>query len=179
MSLLIFFALPLATILLAIVLQKVLHRPILVAITFFAIYLIVLFVLFAEEFIVDLGAGLIAIIVYTILAFITAYIVKLIRAICERFFNNRDSCNCWNNHRENPCGCPREDNNDLLRISYRCNNGNSQDLLTINSNCSRTDNDNNEENGNNNCGCQDNNNNNNNNNGTRIFFNRKCHTKSV
>ena len=41
MNLLIFFAIPFATILLAIVFQKVLKCPILVSITFFAIYLII------------------------------------------------------------------------------------------------------------------------------------------
>ena len=39
MNLLIFFALPLATVLLAIVFEKILKCPILVAITFFSIYL--------------------------------------------------------------------------------------------------------------------------------------------
>ena len=67
MILLIFFALPLATILLAIVLEKVLHCPILVGITFFAVYLIILFTLFATGVITNLGAGLVAIIIYTIL----------------------------------------------------------------------------------------------------------------
>ena len=43
MNLLVFFALPLATILLSIVLQTVLKCPILVGITFFAIYLIIAF----------------------------------------------------------------------------------------------------------------------------------------
>ena len=66
MSLLIFFALPLATILLAIVLEKILHCPILVTITFFAIYLIILFALFATGVITNLAVGLIAIIIYTI-----------------------------------------------------------------------------------------------------------------
>ena len=42
-NLLLFFALPVATILLSIVLQKILNCPILVAITAFAIYLIVTF----------------------------------------------------------------------------------------------------------------------------------------
>ena len=49
MNLFIFFALPLATILLAIVLQKILRSPILVAITAFAIYLIIAF-LFVDRF---------------------------------------------------------------------------------------------------------------------------------
>ena len=67
-NLLIFFALPIATILLAIVLQKVLRSPILVGITFFAIYLIVTFAAFDANF-------LVVAIALTILAFITAVIV--------------------------------------------------------------------------------------------------------
>lgn len=200
MILLIFFALPLATILLAIVLEKLFHCPILVAITFFAIYLIILFALFAAGIINHLGAGLVAIIIYTILAFITAFIVKLIRIIRERCFNNNDNdnrcprCRCSQNNcercrcrcredscercrcQENNCEDSDSDNNDLLRISCRCNNGNNQDLLTINSNCSNYGNDNN--NGNSNCRRR----NNNENNGTsnnRNFFNWKCNTKSV
>ncbi len=77
MNLFIFFALPVATILLAIVLQKILKCPILVAITFFAIYLIVSFAAFSSY----LAEALIATIIYTIIAFVTAYIVRL---ICER-----------------------------------------------------------------------------------------------
>lgn len=50
--LLIFFALPIATILLAIVLQKILKSPILVAIIFFAIYLIVTFAAFDSDFLI-------------------------------------------------------------------------------------------------------------------------------
>ena len=64
-TLLLFFALPVATVLLAIVLQKILKNPVLVAITFFAVYLIVAFAAFDETFLVYA-------IVYTILAFITA-----------------------------------------------------------------------------------------------------------
>lgn len=175
MILLIFFALPLATILLAIVLEKVLHCPILVGITFFAVYLIILFTLFATGVITNLGAGLVAIIIYTILALITAYIVKLIRIIRERCFDNDNRCPrcrcCPDNCENHNC-----DNNDLLRISCRCNNGNSQDLLTINSNCSNSGNDDND---NGNCNCGDNNNNNTVTANNRDFLNRKCNTKSV
>ena len=81
MNLLIFFALPLATILLAIVFQKVLKCQILVAITFFAIYLIILFSLYAAGVITNLAEGLIAVIIYTIIAFLTAWIVRIIREL--------------------------------------------------------------------------------------------------
>ena len=69
--LLLFFALPIATIILAVVLQTILRRPVLVAATFFSIYLIVTFAAFDESF-------LIFAIVYTILAYIAAVITKFI-----------------------------------------------------------------------------------------------------
>ena len=129
---------PLATIFLAIVIEKILHCPILVTITFFALYLIAAFALYATGVITNLAGALIAVIVYTIIAFLTAWIVRLIRIINERLGSNN---NCEN------------ENNDLLRISCRCNNGNSQNLLTINSDCLGTES-NSESNG---CGCGNNN----------------------
>ena len=81
MDLFIFFALPLATILLAIVFQKVLRSPLLVAITFFAIYLIVAFTAFSDT----LAEAIIAAIIYTIIAYITAYIVMIICSFRRRF----------------------------------------------------------------------------------------------
>ena len=70
-TILLFFALPIATIILAIVLQKILKNPVLVAATFFAIYLIVTFAVFDSDF-------LIFAIAYTIIAYITAVLVKFI-----------------------------------------------------------------------------------------------------
>ena len=120
MNLLIFFALPIATILLAIVLERVLQSPILVAITFFSIYLIVLFTLFATGVVTDLATLLIALIVYTFLAYITAVILRFIRCICQRYL--RPCCSiCPNseeavgdvidNGNENDCNCRRSSNN--------------------------------------------------------------------
>ena len=70
-DLLIYFALPVATIILSIVLQKILGSPILVAATAFAIYLIVTFAAFDESF-------LLFAIIYTILAYLTAIITRFI-----------------------------------------------------------------------------------------------------
>ena len=120
MNLLIFFALPIATILLAIVLERVLRSPILVAITFFSIYLIVLFTLFATGVVTDLATLLIALIVYTFLAYITAVILRFIRCICQRYL--RPCCSiCPNseeavggaidNGNENDCNRRRSSNN--------------------------------------------------------------------
>ena len=144
MSLLfIFFALPIATILLAIVLQKILKCPILVAITFFAVYLIISFVAFSDF----LGEALIATIIYTILAFLTAYITRLIGILICRLENSNIntncrnencSCNLNNNNNEDAgeCCCnEKEKSNNLLRISYNCGNGEDNNLLTVNSNC--------------------------------------------
>ncbi len=84
--LLIFFALPIATILLSAVLEKVLNCPIAVSSVFFAIYLIATFSVFNVNF-------LIATIIYTILAFITAMAVHLLINY-NKETNNTDNCTC-------------------------------------------------------------------------------------
>ena len=83
-TLLIFFALPIATIILAIVLQKVLKCPLLVAGTFFAIFLIVTFAVFDASFLVFA-------ILYTILAYITDVLTKLICRLIDEFCNHNHS----------------------------------------------------------------------------------------
>lgn len=87
--LLIFFALPLATIVFSIALQKIFDNPILVASIIFSIFLIVTFV------VGDLNL-LIATIIYTILSFLTAIIF---RYIDENNNNENDGNNqsCNNN----------------------------------------------------------------------------------
>lgn len=69
--LLLFFAIPLAVIILSIVLQKILNCPWLVAATFFAIFLILTFTIGNIEF-------LVLAIAYTIISFITALIIKFL-----------------------------------------------------------------------------------------------------
>lgn len=96
---LLFFALPIATIILAIVLEKILRCPILTALTFFAIYLIVTFVAFDATFLVFAIA-------YTILAFIAAYLAEL--------FFNRCNCPCRKNH---CCDNDNTNNNTTVRLS--------------------------------------------------------------
>lgn len=119
-TLLIFFALPIATIILAIVLQKIIKCPILVAATFFAIYLIVTFAAFDANF-------LIYAIIYTILAYIAAVITRFImNALCctededcsniisssannnsnvQNLVNAINSLNTVNSLNSNNCGC--------------------------------------------------------------------------
>ena len=120
MDLLLFFALPVATILLAIVWQKIVRSPVLVAITAFAIYLIVTFVFFDSSFLINA-------IIYTLLAFIAAWITKFICENIRRGFyfrninaenintntlstnsleiNNDDDDNNNNENENNNCGC--------------------------------------------------------------------------
>ena len=86
--LLIFFALPLATIVFSIALQRILDNPILVASIIFSIFLIVTFV------VGDLNL-LIATIIYTIFSFLTAIIVKYIDENNNE--NNENNGNCNNN----------------------------------------------------------------------------------
>lgn len=166
--LLIFFALPIATIIISIALQKILKCPPLVSAVIFAIFLIVTFVINNINF-------LVAAIVYAIIAFITAAIVCIICRLIERFRDNDDDCGCERSNcgcrRNRRCACQRntDNSNDLLRISSCCGNSNNgdlitissngcngvnNDLLTISSNCpNRTNNDCDCNNENSNCGC--------------------------
>ena len=70
MNLLLYFALPVATVILAIVWQRIIKSPVLVAATAFAIYLIVVYAIDPSL--------LIYAIIYTILAYIAAALTKLI-----------------------------------------------------------------------------------------------------
>ena len=136
MSLLfIFFALPIATILLSIVLQKVLKCPILVAITFFAIYLVVAFGAFLEF----LAEALVATIIYTIIAFLVAYFSMIISRITNKLSQNCSSYSCQESNIQNCC-CNNNVTNDLLKISYNCGNSRNNDLLTVSSNCNPSSN---------------------------------------
>ena len=107
-NILLFFALPVATIILAVVLQKVLKCPMLVAATFFAIYLILTYTAFNTEF-------LIFTIAYTIIAYITATLTKCISKLIKQInrCNNNNECEeiiltnrCGNNAGRN-CFCRR------------------------------------------------------------------------
>lgn len=113
--LLIFFALPIATIILAVVLQKILKCPLLVAATFFAIYLIIAFIISPT------GTLLIYVILYSILAYVTAILTNLVCRIKSRFGNifTDDNCTCNNesttstisgNIRIIPSNCTNENN---------------------------------------------------------------------
>ena len=93
-DLLIFFALPIATIIVSIALQKILKCPPLVSAIIFAIFLIVTFVINNLNF-------LIATIVYTIISFITAVLVCISCRLIRHLREARNSCRCNNNNNSN------------------------------------------------------------------------------
>ena len=129
--LLLFFALPVATIILAIVLEKILRCPILTAATFFAIFLIVAFAFFDASF-------LIFVIVYTIIAFIAAVIAEFFFRRC----NNEKDCCKWRlcNNRERNNNTIALSNQDIRRIAEQLaniqNNSNNNNNCNCNCNCS-------------------------------------------
>ena len=115
-DLLIFFALPIATIIVSIALQKILKCPPLVSAIIFAIFLIVTFVINNLNF-------LIATIVYTIISFITAVLVCISCRLIRHLREARNSCRCNNNN----------NSNELLSINSNCGNIEDGNLLTISS----------------------------------------------
>lgn len=108
-TLLIFFALPIAVIIISIALQKIFKCPFLVAAIIFAIFLIVTFVIGNLNY-------LVATIAYTILAFITAVLTNIICRIL-RELDRREG------ERESSC-CNRRNRNSN-------NNNNGTQLLSI------------------------------------------------
>lgn len=119
MILLIFFAIPVATIILSAILQTLLNCPLKVAGIAFSIFLIVAFALGGTAELI------IAAIVYTIISLVTAFIVMIIQnrnCIIENLCNNCNSdnngnCDCNNNG----YGCSNNNNNN----SCNCRNNNS------------------------------------------------------
>lgn len=85
-ELLIFFALPIATIIISIALQKILKCPFLVAGIVFAIFLVVTFVIPDLTF-------LVATIAYTLIAFITAFLTMWFKRFIDEY-NRRNTENC-------------------------------------------------------------------------------------
>ena len=106
-NLLIFFALPIATIIISIALQKIFKCPFLVAAIIFEIFLVVKFILGNLIY-------LVATIAYTILAFITAVLTNIVCRIL-RELDRREESHC----------CSRERNQNSN------NNNNSTQLLSI------------------------------------------------
>ena len=136
--LLIFFALPIAVIIISIALQRIFKCPILVAAIIFAIFLVVTFIVGDLIF-------LVATIVFTIIALITAIITKIICRILREVDDRdcrRERCSCSNNNGTQLVsisgGCSNnDDNGNLLTISSNGCNGVENELLTINTSCRR------------------------------------------
>ena len=90
-TLLIFLAIPLATIILSAILETLIHCPIKVAGIFFSIFIVVAFALGGTAELV------LAALIYTIISFVTAIIVHFVlrNNLCENEDNgnNRSRCN--------------------------------------------------------------------------------------
>ena len=115
--LLVFFALPIAVVIISIALQKIFKNPILVAAIIFAIFLIVTF--------------LVATIAYTILSFITAILTHI---IC-RLLNEQMRCCCMNNNNNNGNnGITTVSNVNSQNCGCNCNNDNNNDNQVLGAN---------------------------------------------
>ncbi|MBR3255960.1 MAG: YbeF family protein [Clostridia bacterium] len=88
-NLLIFFAIPLAVVLISIALQKILRNPFLVAGIVFSVLLVIVLAFFDTIY-------LVAVVAYSILSFVTAILTCL---LC-RVLNNT-MCNCMGNNNQN------------------------------------------------------------------------------
>ena len=117
--LLIFFAIPLAVIILSAILESFINCPFKVAGIFFAIFIVVAFALGGTAMLI------VATIVYTILSFITAVIIRfIINRRCNCCIRSNDICNACNNC-DSCNSCSRNDTNNL-------NLANLNDLNTLN-----------------------------------------------
>lgn len=126
-TLLIFFALPIAIIIISIALQKIFKCPFLVAGIIFAIFLIVTFAIGNLNY-------LVATIAYTILAFITAVLTNIICRIL-RELDRREEANNGNLLTISSNGCNRVEN-DLLTINTSWPNNNNNNTSSCNCNTS-------------------------------------------
>jgi len=134
-TLLIFFAFPIAVIIISAILQKLIRNPIAVGALVFAIFLIVTFAAFDSTF-------LIATLAYTILALITALIVRF---ICESNNSNNNMCELLNDILRN---------NNIGGLSNNAsNNCNNDNTTTLNTVADILSTNNNNSNNNNTCGC--------------------------
>lgn len=118
-TLLFFFAFPVAVIIFSIVLEKLLKNPIIVASLIFAVFLILTFAVFGENF-------LIATLAYTIISFVTALVVHLLCRNEENEHNIRDLLEDLlsnNNNNDNESVCDTVE--DLLGNNSNSNSNNS------------------------------------------------------
>lgn len=128
--LLIFFAFPIAVIIISAILQKLLNSPVAVAALIFAIFLVLTFAVFDEIF-------LIATFAYTILAFITALITKLLCKSNDNDDDNNRICECLRDILNN-CLRDRDNrdrNNIVNSLSDILSSNNSSDNNNNSSSC--------------------------------------------
>jgi len=124
-NLLIFFALPLATVIIAVVLERIWKNYVLVTLFAFAIYLIVAFALGDANL-------LVLVIIYTLLAFLAAFLSMLFRKINKRLRHleaiseEEERRNC--NNRPTDVGGVEDANNIGNNNSCNCNRNNMQNL---------------------------------------------------
>lgn len=116
-NLLIFFAIPLATIIIAVVLERLWKNYILVTLFAFAVFLVVAFA-------VGDTTLLVLVIIYTVLAFIAAFLSMIFRKINKKLKCLEDVSNTENDN--NHCKC--HNNNVVEDISGTNNCDNSQNL---------------------------------------------------
>lgn len=132
-TLLIFFAFPIAVIIFSIVLQKLLHNPFAVSSLIFAVFIVITFAAFDQNF-------LIATLAYTILSFITALLTDRINNSsnnsCSFCNQNPDSttclCNALTDALENSNNNTNAVIDGLLDILQKNNNNNSDNTETDN-----------------------------------------------
>ena len=128
MNLLIFFAIVLSTIILAIVLQRIIHCPILVGFAFFAIYLIVAAVLENMTFVIFA-------IILGIIAFFSAFIYCVLSS--SSWLGNNNCTSLSNNNNSNGTGVTNLDDDELTIV-----NSNGDIVARINGNSVNCNNDN-------------------------------------
>lgn len=112
MNILFFLVFPISTIIIAIVLQKLIKCPLLVAAFVFAIFLIVAYTAYDTSFLINT-------IVYTILAYIAAFLGKLICCLIRQLAENQaesDSNNDNDNTTDDTNSCSK-----ILGNSCCCN----------------------------------------------------------
>ena len=127
-NLLVFFALPLATIIIAVVLERLWKNYILVTLFTFAVYLIVAFA-------VGDATLLVLVIIYTFLAFISAFLSMLFRKICKKLKCLEDVSSDSeedNDDDRNHCRCHNNNNVGNVNDTNNCNNSNNTQNYAIN-----------------------------------------------
>lgn len=129
-TLLIFFAFPIAVIIISAILEKILRSPVAVAAFIFAIFIVITFAFFDETF-------LIATLAYTVIAFITALFVNFIK--CRRHDENEHNlCELLTEIIRNSNGNNNDNNlTDTVEDLLSNNTCNTSNLNNVNCGCNR------------------------------------------